>query len=149
MNMVKNKGVTLIELAIVIAIFVATFIVLTPLVNMMKDRSNDIKCSNNIRTMSLALHMYAADHGDAFPAALNELYPDYIKEQKIFDCPAARAKAAPGALDYEYVPGLTEASSPSEIIICDKALNHGKRGRNIVRVNGLVEWVEGTAITPK
>ena len=139
----KVKGVTLVELAIVITIFFIVFIMLTPLVNKMRDRANIIKCSNNIRLISLALHMYAADHDEAFPPALADLYPSYVKERKVFICPSVGDSAAPGRIDYEYVPGMTESSPSTEVIIYDRATNHKGKGRNIVRVNGSVEWLEG------
>ena len=60
--MYKNKGVTLVELLIVITAFFIIFVLLTPLVNKIRDKANIIKCSNNVRLISLALHMYAADH---------------------------------------------------------------------------------------
>jgi competence protein ComGC len=147
--MAQNKGVTLVELLLVIAIFVTTFILLTPLVNKMKDRSNDIKCSNNISLISLALHMYAADHDEAFPPGLSALYPDYIKEEKVFDCPASGPRGTVDRCDYEYIALLSENSSPTDVIVYDRDFNHKNRGRNIVRVNGSVEWVRGIQGRPK
>ena len=64
-----KKAFTLVELLIVITVFVIIFILLTPLVNRMRDRANMIKCSNNIRLISLALHMYAADHNEIWSPA--------------------------------------------------------------------------------
>lgn len=144
-----RRAVTLIELLLVIVIFTLTFASLTPIVNKMKERANIIKCSNNIRMLSLALHMYAADHREAFPARLSELYPEYIKKEKIFDCPAAFARGTVEAPSYEYTGGLTESSNGTEVILYDKDGNHGKMGRNIVRVNGSVEWVHSSAGKPR
>ena len=67
-----SRGFTLIELLLVIVIFIITFAALTPIVNKMKERAHMIKCMNNARSLSLALHMYAADHGEAFPATLSD-----------------------------------------------------------------------------
>ena len=77
----KKSAVTLVELIIVIVIFTITFVALTPFVNKMKEKANIIKCSNNERLVSLALHMYAADHNEAVPGTLAALYPDYIKNE--------------------------------------------------------------------
>lgn len=145
----RTRAVTLVELLIVIVIFTATFASLTPLVNRMKDRANIIKCSNNVRMISLALHMYAADHDEAFPGKLTELYPDYIKKEKIFICPASSAREAADKISYEYVAGLTESSNGTDVILYDKDGNHGKIGRNLVRVNGSVEWIESAAGKPR
>jgi prepilin-type N-terminal cleavage/methylation domain-containing protein len=134
-----SRGFTLIELLLVIVIFIITFAALTPIVNKMKERAHMIKCMNNARSLSLALHMYAADHGEAFPATLSELYPTYIKNEKIFDCPASSVRGTKDRPGYEYIAGLTESSGASEVIIYDKDGNHGKMGCNIVRVSGAVE----------
>ena len=142
--MYKNKGVTLIELLIVIAAFFIIFVLLKPQVNRIRDKANIIKCSNNVRLISLALHMYAADHNEEFPRVLSDLYPDYIKEQKILSCPAIKGTGAAGRVDYEYVAALNESSPPTKIIVYDRAGNHNGKGSNVVRVNGSVEWVEGT-----
>lgn len=144
-----KRAFTIIELLLVVAIFIATFIVLTPVVNRMKDRASDIKCSKNIRLISLALHMYAADHNEAFPGSLSDLHPNYIKEEKVFDCPASGSVGTAEKPDYEYTAGFTESSPPAEVIVWDRDLNHKKRGRNVVRVNGAVEWVRSPEGKPK
>ena len=147
--MYRKKAFTLVELLIVITVFVITFALLTPFVNKMKERANVIKCSNNVRMISLALHMYALDHGEEFPGSLAELYPAYIKKEKILDCPAASARGTSLEPSYEYVTGLTESSGGTEVILYDKDGNHGKLGRNLARVSGAVEWVETTAGKPR
>lgn len=144
-----KRAFTLIELILVIVIFTITFAALTPIVNRMKEKANIIKCSNNVRMLSLALHMYAADHGEVFPGRLSELYPKYVNNEKIFDCPAASVRGTAEISSYEYVAGLTESSSGTEVILYDKDGNHDKLGRSLVRVNGSVEWVQSSAGKPK
>lgn len=145
----KTRAFTLVELLIVIVIFVLTFASLTPIVNKMKERANIIKCSNNVRLISLALHLYAADHGESFPGNLSALYPDYIKNEKIFDCPAGGKRGTIELPSYEYVAGLTESSGGTEVILYDRDGNHGKLGRNLVRVNGSVEWIQSAVGKPR
>ena len=137
------------ELLIVITVFVITFALLTPFVNKMRERADVIKCSAHVRLLSLALHMYAADHDDAFPQDLGSLYPGYVKEEKVFDCPASKSIGTAAKSDYEYIPGLSESSAPSEVIIYDRDGNHNGFGRNVVRVNGSVEWVHSTEGKPR
>jgi len=86
----------------------------------MKEKANIIKCSNNVRLISLALHLYAADHGEVFPDSLSVLYPDYIKNEKIFDCPAGGKRGTVELPSYEYIAGLTESSGGTEVILYDK-----------------------------
>ncbi|MDO8536275.1 MAG: prepilin-type N-terminal cleavage/methylation domain-containing protein [Candidatus Omnitrophota bacterium] len=144
-----RKGFTLMELLIVVTVFAITFALLTPFVNKMRERADVIKCSANARLLSLGLHMYAADHDDAFPPDLGSLYPGYIKEEKVFDCPASKFIGTAAKSDYEYVYGLSEASGPSEVIIYDRDGNHSGLGRNVVRVNGSVEWVHSSEGKPR
>ena len=144
-----RRGFTLVELLIVITVFVITFALLTPFVNMMRKRADMIKCSANARLLSLALHMYAADHDDAFPPDLGSLYPGYVKEEQIFDCPASKFIGTAAKSDYEYISGLSESSGLAEVIIYDRDGNHDGIGRNVVRVNGSVEWVHSNEGKPK
>ena len=134
---------------IVVTVFVITFALLTPFVNKMRERSDMIKCSANVRLMSLALHIYAADHDDAFPPDLGSLYPGYVREEKVFDCPASKFTGTAAKSDYEYISGLSESSGPSELIIYDRDGNHNSLGRNVVRVNGAVEWAHSIEGRPR
>lgn len=147
--MMTRRGFTLVELLIVITIFAITFALLTPFVNRMRERADVIKCSANVRLLSLALHMYAADHDDAFPPDLGSLYPGYVKEEKVFDCPASKFIGTAARSDYEYISGLLESSKPAEVIIYDRDGNHNNIGRNVVRANGSVEWVHNAEGKPR
>lgn len=146
--MKARRAVTLVELLLVIVIFAITFAALTPLVNKMQERANVIKCMNNARSLSLALHMYAAGHNEAFPDTLSALYPVYIKNEKIFDCPAGAARSTKESPGYEYIAGLTESSNGAEVILYDKDGGHGRSGRNVVRVSGSVEWEKSAVGKP-
>ena len=144
-----RRGFTLVELLIVVTVFVITFALLTPFINKMRARADVIKCSANVRLLSLGLHMYAADHDDAFPPDLGSLYPGHVKEEKVFDCPASKFIGTAARSDYEYISGLSEASGLAEVIIYDRDGNHNNLGRNVVRVNGSVEWVHSTEGKPR
>ncbi|MFA6141977.1 MAG: type II secretion system protein [Candidatus Omnitrophota bacterium] len=138
----KRSGFTVIELVVVTAIFFAMIAVLAPFVNMAKNRAHTLECMENLRRISLGLHAYALDHNEAFPAALGELYPNYIDNQNVFDCPASKAAGTKDKSDYNYKAGLTESSNPKEILVEDFDGNHGKAGKNILKRDGSVEWVK-------
>ena len=137
-----RRGVTLVELAFVVAFFLILSAILTPVVRFTNDRFRTIRCADHVRQISLALHAYAADHNDAFPQGLGQLYPDHIKEQKVFDCPGSASFGTPDKPDYEYVAGLTELSPQTEVIVYDRNANHGGR-KHVLRVGGSVELVKG------
>ena len=136
----ERKGVTIIELLVVIGIFLVMIAVLAPFVHMVKARTQRIDCANNLRKMSLGLHTYASDHDGTLPADLGALYPHYADDQNAFDCPASKVAGTKDKPDYNYKAGVTESSDPKEIIAKDLDGNH-KTGRNILRLNGSVEWV--------
>jgi hypothetical protein len=100
-----------------------------------------MQCANNLREISLGLHAYAADHNDVFPAKLSDLYPNYVMNEKTFDCPASKAEGTSGNPDYSYAADLRESSNPKEAIVADLDGNHKKLGKNILRIDGSLEWV--------
>jgi prepilin-type N-terminal cleavage/methylation domain-containing protein len=146
---IKRKGFTLAEVAVVIAIFVIMVVALTPFVGMIKNRAETIACANDLKLLSLGLHAFAADHKGIFPRDLRMLYPDYVNNEKAFHCPASKSAGTPERPDYEYIGGLTENSPPIEVIAYDSRGNHKNRGRNLLRVNGAVEWVREGEGKPK
>ena len=137
----RRSGFTIIELAIVIGIFLVMIAALTPFVRMVRQHAHAIACAGNLRQISLGLHRFASDNSGAFPQDLGALYPAYVKDEKAFDCPATKNTGAPDKPDYDYVAGLTERSPQDQVIAYDASGNHKDRGRNILRVNGSVEWV--------
>jgi hypothetical protein len=93
--------------------------------------------------------MYASDHHDEFPPDLGALYPNYVKSEKTFDCPSSRHVGTPANPDYVYVTAFKESSPDSAVITYDADSNHGAKGRNVLRINGAVEWVGSSAGRPK
>jgi hypothetical protein len=130
------------ELLVVAGIFFLMIAVLTPFVKMAKSHSRKIECASNLREISLGLRAYAADHNDSFPVRLGELYPNYVSSEKVFDCPATRIVGTGDKPDYLYISGLSEFSPPRETVVEDLDGNHKKSGKNILRVNGSLEWID-------
>ena|SRR3989338_7148257 len=137
--MTKYKGFTLIELLVVIGVFLLMVAFLTPFVQITRHRKARIACATNLRKISLGLHLYASDNKGAFPEKLGELYPNYVEDDRAFDCPETKTIGTPNNPDYNYTAGLTESSGPKKILVED-INNHKKFKKNILRLDGSVDW---------
>jgi len=138
---IGRSGVTLIELVVVATVVLGMILALTPFVKMVRARAQKIRCADRLRQISIGLHRYAADHEGVFPPNLGVLYPDYIEDEKAFDCPAAKGIGTKDQPDYKYTAGLTTQSSPKEVMAQDLEGSHKKLGKNILRSNGSIEWL--------
>ena len=136
-----KKGFTLVELFVVTGIFILTMALLAPVAQFARARANKVNCATNLRKISLGLHGYAARNDDAFPPDLGSLYPDYVDDEKVFDCPASKRLGSKMKPDYDYTPSLGVASPPKAVVVRDADGNHGRSGANILKVNGDVEWI--------
>jgi prepilin-type N-terminal cleavage/methylation domain-containing protein len=70
----KHRGFTLIELLVVIAIIAILAALLLPVLDNATSQAKRAQCSNNVRQINMAIHMYADDHGDEFTYNTNVYY---------------------------------------------------------------------------
>lgn len=137
----RKKAFTVMEVLVVAGIFFGMIAALTPFMRMAKVRANRLECANRLREISIGLHAYAAKHRDVFPPDLAALYPEYVANASAFDCPASKTRGTPAKPDYEYTGGLKESSPAEEISVKDADGNHKTMGKNVLRVNGSVDWI--------
>jgi prepilin-type processing-associated H-X9-DG protein len=93
--------------------------------------------------------MYANEHDGRFPDTLEAVYPEYIPDQDNFRCPGSTRPPATSAdtaakSDYGLIAGLTEKSPANTVLIREKSTaNHVPAGRNVLYVDGHVEFIAG------
>ena len=91
----KKEAFTLIELLVVITILGITIAVLLPAFGAAREGARRAQCSNNLRQIGIALHIYLEEHNDTFPSdgvpPSEPMWDDrlalYLDDNKIWNCP--------------------------------------------------------------
>ena len=101
-------------------------------------------CGSHLKELAIGCKMYAREHGGQFPDTLEALFPQYITYEGPFRCPGRNSTSGTtGSSDYEIIPGMTEKSSAKAILIQEKSTgNHSIAGRNVLHVDGSVEFIQ-------
>lgn len=66
-----HRGFTLIELLVVIAIVAILAALIFPVFARARGKARETQCASNLKQLGLAIEMYASDHDDLFPFAVD------------------------------------------------------------------------------
>ncbi len=138
--------------AYTVGLLVVVVGVLTGMIGKVTDHGpgDSAGCRNNLRQIALACEIYAQDNDECFPERLEQLYPEYIDNTKVYSCRSAPSshedfeggKVTKESSSYLLVPGLLTTTREDTILLYEKsANNHQGDGRNVAFVDAHVEWM--------
>jgi prepilin-type N-terminal cleavage/methylation domain-containing protein len=131
----RNRGFSLVEILVVVAIVMVLLAFLFPVVTMARETARRTVCVSNLHQIGLACQAYAGDNRSYFPYGAGSVSPDplipkvvapgYIENPRILYCPSARynyylpwfppiyfEKTYPRSIGYYYFNCLGYARSP-------------------------------------
>lgn len=147
-----NQGFTLIELLVVITIIAILASLAVPTFNVIQDKANQMKGTNNCRQIIMAMKAYAADNSGAYPdnrpgqqpQTSNDafrflLVDNILQDERIFGCPASpfipdgnigiapsyTEAVMPGENHWSMTRGQTDSSSAIMPLVFENPVNPG------------------------
>lgn len=108
-----KRGFTLVEILVSLGIIAVLASIAIPSLRIARARADSTKCVSHLRTLSVSLNLYLADHQMTLPdieagrADKNEDIPvidntidSYVDNKAVFTCPAGRAVAEKSGTSY-------------------------------------------------
>ncbi len=121
------NGFTLVELLTVMAIIAIIVALLLPAVNSSRERGRMTYCANNLKEIGKGLALYAGEHQDRLPPALNttagtswanEILPYLEDEKRVFYCPSDPIAGTAGEARSYAANGIGPGAAGETTYIC-------------------------------
>jgi type II secretory pathway pseudopilin PulG len=142
----EKRGVTIIELGIVIVLIGLITVLLSPFVRIIRSKAYKIHCVSNLQKISLAIREYALENNEKLPSDLSLIYTQgYVGDESVFDCPLSAHAGNAEVPDYDYIklPDLNLSGNP--VVAYDKKGNHADGSVNVLYLNGEIKSVSRLA----
>lgn len=92
----RRCAFTLIEMLVVIVIIALLVGMLLPALGMVRERSRQTSCKNQLHQFSLAMEMYRTNFDDYYSPWMSNLYPNYINTAQVYICPSDESRGSEG-----------------------------------------------------
>jgi len=117
-------------------------------VRWVRENARRANCKQTLRSIGLCCHIYADDNDDEFPENLQQFYPNYVDNAKLFSCPShpssyqdfASGKVTERSSSYVLLPGRCAEMPGAFFLIYEKPENHRWCGFHVVYTDAHVEW---------
>jgi len=103
----EQRGFTLVELLVVVAIIALLAGLLLPVFAQARERARQVACLSNVRQLGMAVAMYSGDHDEVLLLCTNygipttstgRIWPEtiqpYVRSAQILTCPSSRLRSA-------------------------------------------------------
>lgn len=135
-------------------------LVLLPVLNIVREQANRVKCADNMKVLGRAMGAYANQNAGHFPERLEEvLEADPSLSPSLFLCPDDSKVPAAGTTpqmlaaevargqhcSYVYVGGDLTTSAGSDVVLLFEPLTNHHEGMNVLFADGSVKWVNRAA----
>ena len=115
---VRNAaGFSLVECLVTIAIIACALLLISPVVNQMRQQANTARCRNNLRQIGLAILNYANEHNGMLPGPVPSVQRSTVSRSTM-GTPAALPDFLATYLGYSMPPPGNNASFTVEQFVC-------------------------------
>jgi len=88
-----------------------------PVFAAVKEKAQETKCLSEAKQLALGCKLYASDHDGNYPPTLNQLFPEYLTDKKLLECPLTKDQPPMG---YDYFGGK-DTDPSAKVLLSSKA----------------------------